>query len=210
MQVASLGRAQLQGDDRIPAAAGRRGGLRHDAGGLVGIGAWLLWERRAALWARIVAAVVLLGTTAWTVALMSQASDFLPWLRVVVVMAGVLGAVALLAAPFVRAFAPIGAAAALTASSFVAASTAGARVDVPLPAQAPAGAQPLSSTLVSFSLEQDRWPDWAGIDERNEFTYSALKTYADLTGQPPKIRVGGDSEDNTAWSPTVTVCVRAF
>ena len=32
-------------------------------GGLVGAGAWLLWERRAAWWARIVAAVVVLGTT---------------------------------------------------------------------------------------------------------------------------------------------------
>ena len=85
-------------------------------GGLVGTGAWLLWQRRAAWWARIVAAVVLLGTTAWSFSLMSQATTFLPWLRVVVVMAGVLGAVALLAAPFVKRFAVIGAAAALVAA----------------------------------------------------------------------------------------------
>ncbi|WP_375386992.1 glycosyltransferase family 39 protein [uncultured Amnibacterium sp.] len=85
-------------------------------GGLVGAGAWLLWQRRGAWWARVVAAVVLLGTTAWSVSLMSQATDFLPWLRVVVVMAGVLGAVALLLAPFVRRFAVIGAAAALVAA----------------------------------------------------------------------------------------------
>jgi len=85
-------------------------------GGLVGAGAWLLWERRAALWVRIVTAVVVLGTTWWSVVLMSQASDFLPWLRVVVVMAGVLAAIAVLAAPYVRVFAPIGAAAALIAA----------------------------------------------------------------------------------------------
>jgi hypothetical protein len=85
-------------------------------GGLVGAGAWLLWERRGALWARIVAAVVVLGTTWWSVTLMSEASDFLPWLRVVVVMAGVLAAVAFLALPYVRAFAPIAAAAALVAA----------------------------------------------------------------------------------------------
>jgi 4-amino-4-deoxy-L-arabinose transferase-like glycosyltransferase len=85
-------------------------------GGLVGAGSWLLWERRAALWARIVAAVVVLGTTWWSVTLMSQATDFLPWLRVVVVMAGVLAAVALVAMPFVRAFAPIAATAALVAA----------------------------------------------------------------------------------------------
>ncbi|MGN6445932.1 glycosyltransferase family 39 protein [Amnibacterium sp.] len=85
-------------------------------GGLVGAGAWLLWERRAALWARIVAALVVLGTTWWSVVLMAEASSFLPWLRVVVVMAGVLAAVALVALPFVRAFAPIAVAAALIAA----------------------------------------------------------------------------------------------
>ena len=85
-------------------------------GGLVGVGAWLLWERRSALWARIVAAVVVLGTAGWSVVLMSQASDFLPWLRVVVVMAGVLAAVALLLLPYVRVFGPIAAAAALVAA----------------------------------------------------------------------------------------------
>lgn len=85
-------------------------------GGLVGAGAWLLWERRAALWARITAAAVVLGTAGWSVVLMSQASTFLPWLRVVVVMAGVLAAVALLAAPHVRAFPPIAASAALVAA----------------------------------------------------------------------------------------------
>ena len=85
-------------------------------GGLVGAGAWLLWERRARLWARITAAVVVLGTTWWSVVLMSGAADFLPWLRVVVVTAGVLAAVTLLAAPFVRRFAVIGAAVALVAT----------------------------------------------------------------------------------------------
>jgi 4-amino-4-deoxy-L-arabinose transferase-like glycosyltransferase len=85
-------------------------------GGLVGASGWLLWERRAALWVRIVAAVVVLGTTWWSVVLMSEASDFLPWLRVVVVTAGVLAAVALIALPWVRAFGPIAAAAALVAA----------------------------------------------------------------------------------------------
>ena len=69
-----------------------------------------------ALWARIVAAVVVLGTTWWSVVLMSEASTFLPWLRVVVVMAGVLAAIALVALPYVRAFAPIAVAAALVAA----------------------------------------------------------------------------------------------
>lgn len=78
-------------------------------------------------------------------------------------------------------------------------------LDVSLPLSAPSAAQELSQTLISFSLEQDRWPDWAGVDSRNEFTYSALKNLADITGIPPKIRVGANSEDHTVWSPTVTV-----
>jgi 4-amino-4-deoxy-L-arabinose transferase-like glycosyltransferase len=85
-------------------------------GGLVGAGGWLLWERRSDLRARIAAAVVVLGTAGWSVALMSEASGFLPWLRVVVVMAGVLAAVALIALPFVRMFGPIAVGAALVAA----------------------------------------------------------------------------------------------
>lgn len=88
------------------------------------------------------------------------------------------------------------------------ASVVGAwNISVDVPVVAPTKSLPLASTLLSFSIEQDNWPDWSGIDERNEFTYSALSTYARLTGQPPKIRVGADSEDHTVWSPTVTVCV---
>lgn len=69
----------------------------------------------------------------------------------------------------------------------------------------PTNTQPLSDTLLSFSIEQDRWPDWAGIDERNDFTYNALRRLQVLTGSPPRLRVGADSEDHTTWSPTVTV-----
>lgn len=79
-------------------------------------------------------------------------------------------------------------------------------VNVSIPVVAPTKSQPLASTLLSFSIEQDNWPDWSGIDARNEFTYSALQNFARLTGQPPKLRVGADSEDHTVWSPTVTVC----
>jgi len=78
-------------------------------------------------------------------------------------------------------------------------------VDVSVPITAPTKSQPLASTLLSFSIEQDNWPDWSGIDARNEFTYSALTALANLTGTPPKLRVGADSEDHTVWSPTVTV-----
>ncbi|KZT63900.1 glycoside hydrolase family 79 protein [Daedalea quercina L-15889] len=87
----------------------------------------------------------------------------------------------------------------------VASTVDAANVSVDVPVLEPTKSLPLASTLLSFSIEQDRWPDWSGIDERNEFTYSALSTYANLTGQPPKIRVGADSEDHTVWSPSVTI-----
>ena len=80
-----------------------------------------------------------------------------------------------------------------------------AAVDVTVPLTPPSGAQNLSSTLVSFSIEQDRWPDWVGTDSPNEFTNAALSNFAALTGTPPKIRVGADSEDHSFWSPTVTI-----
>ena len=77
--------------------------------------------------------------------------------------------------------------------------------EVVLPIFAPPASQPLSNTLLSFSIEQDRWPDWAGTDARNAFTHAALSGLARLTGRPPKIRVGANTEDKTVWDPTVTV-----
>ncbi|KAF8513917.1 glycoside hydrolase family 79 protein [Hysterangium stoloniferum] len=71
--------------------------------------------------------------------------------------------------------------------------------------EVPSNAEPLVSTHISFSIELDRWPDWTGIDSRNEFTYNALLNLQHYTGQPPKIRVGGNSEDHTIFSPTVTI-----
>ncbi|KAH9936780.1 glycoside hydrolase family 79 protein [Epithele typhae] len=85
------------------------------------------------------------------------------------------------------------------------ASVGVAAVNVSIPLSPPENSQPLSPTLVSFSLEQDRWPDWVGIDSRNDFTHHALVRLASLTGVPTKIRVGANSEDHTFWSPTVTV-----
>lgn len=83
-------------------------------------------------------------------------------------------------------------------------------LNVAIPAKAPSNSEPLSSTLVSFSIEQDRWPDWTGVDVRNEFTFNALSNYAALTGKPPNIRVGANSEDHTTWSPTETLVEDVF
>ena len=66
-------------------------------------------------------------------------------------------------------------------------------INITIPTSPPSTAQPLSRTLISFSLEQDRWPDWTGTTSRNEFTHAALTALGALTGQPPKIRVGANS-----------------
>ena len=78
-------------------------------------------------------------------------------------------------------------------------------VNVSIPATSPSSSQSLARTLFSFSIDGDRWPDWSGVSSRNEFTHSALTTLGKLTGTPPKIRVGANSEDRTVWSPTVTI-----
>ncbi|KAH8107686.1 glycoside hydrolase family 79 protein [Cristinia sonorae] len=83
-------------------------------------------------------------------------------------------------------------------------------LNVSLPTSPPDSSKPLVSTLLAFSLEQDRWPDWAGTDAPNPFTRNALGNYARLTGTPPKIRVGANSEDHTVFSPTVTINENSF
>lgn len=52
--------------------------------------------------------------------------------------------------------------------------------------------------------------EWAGIDQRNQFTHNALVNLQQLTGQPPKIRVGANSEDHTVWSPAVSIVEASF
>ena len=67
---------------------------------LVGIGATALWQARLGLAGRITAAVAIAATAVWAYVLLNRTPDWLPWLRWVIVMAGVAGAVAVLAGPF--------------------------------------------------------------------------------------------------------------
>ncbi|KAF9024934.1 glycoside hydrolase family 79 protein [Hymenopellis radicata] len=76
-------------------------------------------------------------------------------------------------------------------------------VSVTLSLSAPSNAPTISPSLVSFSIEQDRWTDWAGTTSRNQFTYNVLDNFKGLTGVPPQIRIGADSEDHTVFNPSV-------
>lgn len=64
--------------------------------GVVGIGAAELWRGRAYWPSRIVLAVAVLGTSVWTAVLLGGYANWLPWLRVVIVVLGVLAAAGLL------------------------------------------------------------------------------------------------------------------
>lgn len=69
----------------------------------------------------------------------------------------------------------------------------------------------LDSSLVSFSIEMDNWADWAGtLQKPNRYTQTLLKNLAIRTGQPPSIRVGGNTEDHSLYAPQYPVVNDTF
>jgi 4-amino-4-deoxy-L-arabinose transferase-like glycosyltransferase len=66
---------------------------------LVGIGSVELWRGRAYLPARLVLASTVLASSAWSAVLLGRQVSWLPWLRVAVVVLGVLAALALVLRP---------------------------------------------------------------------------------------------------------------
>ena len=70
--------------------------------GLVGIGTMGLWQRRSTWAGRICLAAALLATSVWGFVLLDRTPDWFPFLRFVVLVAGILGAVAILALPWLR------------------------------------------------------------------------------------------------------------
>ncbi|UKA59338.1 ArnT family glycosyltransferase [Arthrobacter sp. FW306-2-2C-D06B] len=63
---------------------------------LVGIGSVELWRGRGYWPARIVLAGVILGSSAWSAVLLGRDASWLPWLRIVIVVLGVVAAAAIL------------------------------------------------------------------------------------------------------------------
>ena len=53
----------------------------------------------------------------------------------------------------------------------------------------PRGTFRLPADLNGFSIEADRWPDWAGrVSDKNILTYNLLDNIKQRTGVAPKIR----------------------
>jgi 4-amino-4-deoxy-L-arabinose transferase-like glycosyltransferase len=68
-------------------------------GGLVGIGGFMAWRYRARTGSRVVLAGVVLLTVLWSAVLLDRSPDWLPWLRTLVVVAGLAAAVGLFVPP---------------------------------------------------------------------------------------------------------------
>lgn len=65
---------------------------------------------------------------------------------------------------------------------------------IQLPTSKPAWAEHLSPQLAAFSIEMDRWPDWAGyaVGKPNTYTNQLLQNLGERTGMMPYLRVGGE------------------
>jgi hypothetical protein len=83
-------------------------------------------------------------------------------------------------------------------------ATAGG-LGVTVPLAPPSTSKPIAGDHVSFSLEQDRWLDWSGSNSRNEFFFNTLDNLKQLSGIPPQIRIGANSQDRTDFNPGLQV-----
>ncbi|KAF9565353.1 glycoside hydrolase family 79 protein [Agrocybe pediades] len=83
-------------------------------------------------------------------------------------------------------------------------------VSVSIPVAAPSSAPTIASDYISFSIEQDRWTDWVGTTSRNQFFFNTLDNLNALTGAPPQIRIGANSEDHTDFNPNIQFSQAVF
>ncbi|SNX62351.1 4-amino-4-deoxy-L-arabinose transferase-like glycosyltransferase [Streptomyces sp. TLI_55] len=62
---------------------------------VIGMGAGLLWEKRAELWASITLAASVVAAAAWSYVLLNRTPDYLPWLKWLVLIGGLVAALGL-------------------------------------------------------------------------------------------------------------------
>ena len=70
--------------------------------GLVAMGIRIGWQRRSEVSARLTLAAMVLATGVWDYVLLTRAPSFVPWVKFVVLVAGVVGAALVVAGPRVR------------------------------------------------------------------------------------------------------------
>jgi 4-amino-4-deoxy-L-arabinose transferase-like glycosyltransferase len=114
---------------------------------LFGIGATWTWARRELLVARVALAAAIGGTAIWAYVLLDRTPTWQPWLRIVVLSAGLAAATLALAAPSLRLgrlAIVLGVASALAAPAAYAVQTAATAHTGALPTAGPAGASVLN------------------------------------------------------------------
>jgi hypothetical protein len=64
-----------------------------------------------------------------------------------------------------------------------------------LPAYKPKYAEKLDPNVAAFSIEMDKWTDWAGeeVGKPNTFVNTVMGHLAERTGSGPYLRIGGKS-----------------
>ncbi|MFD9318013.1 glycosyltransferase family 39 protein [Streptomyces sp. NPDC060053] len=62
---------------------------------VIGMGAGLLWEKRSELWASITLAASVVAAASWSYVLLNRTSDYLPWLKWLVLIGGLTAALGL-------------------------------------------------------------------------------------------------------------------
>lgn len=80
-------------------------------------------------------------------------------------------------------------------------------ISVSISLSPPSNAPTLSRSLLSFSIEQDRWVDWIGPGSK--FFFNVLSNLKDLSGEATRLRIGADSEDVTNFNSAVKVSLFA-
>jgi len=83
-------------------------------------------------------------------------------------------------------------------------------INITVSVTAPTAVTQVAPSLIGLSIEQDRWTDWVGFDNENQFFINVLENLEDLSGEPPYIRIGGNSQDNTNFNPNVIVRPRIY
>ncbi|KAG7092121.1 hypothetical protein E1B28_008495 [Marasmius oreades] len=94
--------------------------------------------------------------------------------------------------------------------SLLVATSSALAVTVNLSNNVPGGTFVVSPSLFSLSIEQDRWTDWVGLNSRNEFFFNTLDNLVRITGEPPRLRIGADSEDHTSFNGALVTPQAAF
>jgi 4-amino-4-deoxy-L-arabinose transferase-like glycosyltransferase len=63
---------------------------------VIGMGAGVLWEKRAELWASLTLAASVVAAAAWSYVLLNRTSDYFPWLKYLVLIGGLVAALGLI------------------------------------------------------------------------------------------------------------------